>query len=335
MFTLDRFKAIYLYEKIPRYDSAYHYLKQSILKEQKIDYKTNSLKISELNVRLRTAEKEKEILQQQHQLEREQRIKASLFVGSVSLFLLVSLIVYSMYKNFKRKQHIAEQEKQLEAQKVEKVLKDQELNIINAMIEGQEKERQDLAEELHDNVASTLASAHMQLDYFIKHRDRLSYANEILEKTAALIGNAYKDIHDMAHQKNTGVIAKKGLFPALKDLARNVSIHNKIHIQIQESHIETRIPNALEITIFRIIQEAVNNIVKHSNATKAVISIHHQNNLLKIAINDNGKGLPKSREISGMGLTNIQKRVRNLRGQVKIESTPGKGTYITINIPME
>lgn len=333
-FTIDRFKAIYFFEKIPVYDSAYHYLKSSILKEHQIDYEKNSLQISELNVKLRTAEKEKEILEQQHKIKEEQQKKNSILIGAIGLILLVGIIAFITYKNVKRKQFIAEQEKEIEAQKVEKVLKAQELTIINAMIEGQEKERKELAEELHDSVASTLAAANMQLDYFIKNKDRLNAADEILEKAASLVGNAYHDVHDMAHKKNSGVIAQKGLIPAIKDLAKNVSVTNKIQIDVRSSDIEARIPNSLEITIFRITQELINNIVKHSNAQEASISITFFEGVLSLIVEDNGIGFLLNKENSGMGIQSIEKRIEALEGTFEIDSVKGRGTTILIDIPI-
>ncbi|MFD2567854.1 sensor histidine kinase [Pseudotenacibaculum haliotis] len=333
-FTLERFKAIYFFEKIPRYDSAYHYLKASILKEQEIGYRENSLQISELNVQLGTAQKEKEILEQKHEIDKKQRQKTNILIGSFVVFLLGSIIVYIIYKNVKRKQLIAEQEKEIQSQKAEKILKDQELSIINAMIEGQEKERKELAEELHDNVASTLASANMQLDYFIKNKNRLDNAGEILEKAALLIGNAYNDVHDMAHKKNSGVIAQKGLLSAIRDLANNVSVTNKIHIDIKSSDIKERINNALEITIFRIIQELVNNIVKHANAKEVLISVTFYDGILGLIIEDNGIGFHPNNISKGMGLNSIETRVEALEGSFEIDSTEGRGTTVLIDIPI-
>lgn len=333
-FTIDRFKAIYFFEKIPVYDSAYHYLKSSILKEHQIDYEKNSLQISELNVKLRTAEKENEILEQQHKIKEEQQKKNSILMGSIGLILIIAIIAYSTYKNAKKKQFIAEQEKEIEAQKVEKVLKDQELTIINAMIEGQEKERKEVAEELHDSVASTLAAANMQLDYFLKNQDRINDADEILEKAASLVGNAYHDVHDMAHKKNSGVIAQKGLIPAIKDLAQNVSVTNKIQIEVHSSDVEARISNSLEITIFRITQELINNVVKHANASKANISIAFSDHILKLTVKDNGKGFQMNEELMGMGIQSIKKRIQALEGTFEVDSVINRGTNIFIDIPI-
>lgn len=333
-FFIERFKAIYFYEKVPVYDSAYFYLKSSIEKEQIIKYNENSLQISELNVKLRTAEKENQLIVEQHRVQEEQKKKKNIILGSVTLFFLAGTLSFMVYKNIKRKQLIAEQEKELEAQKVEKVMKDQELNIINAMIEGQEKERKEIAEELHDNVASTLASANMQLDYFIKNKSRLDNPSEILSKAASLIGNAYHDVHDMAHKKNSGVVAQKGLVPAIEDLVKTISVGTTLQIDIVSSHIEERIPNGLEIMIFRIIQELLNNILKHANASEVSIDISIYESIFSLIVEDNGIGFDQQKKFSGMGLKSIEQRIEAVEGQFNIDSFISRGTTVIIDIPL-
>jgi len=335
-YTWERFSAIYFFEKIPQYDSAYYYLKKSILKEQQLDFRKNTLNISELNVQLRTAEKENKILVQQSVIEKEKRKKKNLWIGIILAISFGSLLALLIYINMKRKQHIIEQQREIEMRKTEKILKEQELSIINAMIEGQEKERQVLAEELHHNVASTLASAGMQLNYYIKNKEQLNDPIEILEKANSLITNAYSDVHSMAHIKNSGVIAQKGLLPAVKDLANIVSVNNKIQIEVKAFDLKKRLENALEITIFRIIQELVSNIVKHSNATEATIAITNHDNILNIMIEDNGVGFDTriAKKDGGMGLHTIEKRIESLEGFMEIDTTIHKGTTVIIDIPI-
>lgn len=334
-FYLDRFKALYYYEKIPKYDSAYHFLKQSIAKEHQLDYRTNTLKISELNVKLRTAEKEKEILTQKNQLQLEERKQRAILYGALIVFFFGGITSYLIYKNLRRKKFIAEQEREIEKQKAEKILKEQEITIINAMIDGQEKERKELAEALHDNVSSTLASANMQLTYLIKNKNKLQNPKEILHKIASQINTAYKDVHNMAHLKNSGVMAQKGLFVAVKDLAKNVSITNKIQFEVKGANLKNRIKNALEISIFRIIQELVNNIIKHANASEASISITHYDAILGIIVEDNGQGFQlKDSKNTGMGLSSIERRIENLGGTFEVDTLKGRGTTILIDIPI-
>jgi signal transduction histidine kinase len=287
---------------------------------------------NDLEVKYQTAEKEKKLI-----VAEDKRLKnRNLAIGLA--IVLVSIIFSSvlLYKNTKRKQRIAEQERELEIQKKEKALKDQELTTIDAMISGQEKERQRLASELHDSVGAMLAAAKLQFSHLSKNRDKGEQTNELYAKTGKLLDDAYTEIRTMAHVKNSGVIAKNGLLPAVQNLAKNASGINGLKIEVEDFGLEERLENTLEISVFRIIQELVTNIIKHSHATEASIAINQYTDALNIIVEDNGKGFD-ARSIpqkSGMGLSSIEKRVEHLEGTMEVDSTQGKGTNIIIDIPL-
>ncbi|WP_109097704.1 sensor histidine kinase [Aquimarina sp. AU58] len=341
LFESERFKSVYYYERIPKYDSAYFNLKSSTLREAQLNIKKNTLKISELNVQLQTTEKEKEIVQLLNtnlKTEASRVQNRNLLIGSLSLILVGSIFVFLVYKNIKRKQRIAKQEREIEIQKTEKLLKEQELTAIDAMISGQEKERQRLANELHDNLGSTLATVKLHFQHLQHNKDnpKVEHVAELYTKTNALLDEAYQKVRTIAHEKNSGVMANQGLLLAIKNLAKQVSNGDGLHIEIQDYGLEERLDNTLEISIFRMIQELITNSIKHAAASEIHISLTNHDSLLNIIIEDNGKGfdakvLPKK---EGMGLRNIEKRVEHLEGTFAIDSTIGKGTNIIINIPI-
>ena len=280
----------------------------------------------------KTSEKEKELLISEKRQEQNKTIAVAL----AGLLAFGSIIFYLLHKNTKRKQRIAEQEREIEIQKTEKVLKEQELNTIDAMIAGQEKERKKLAEDLHDSVGATLAAAKLQFNHLSQHRDKLDTMDELFTKTGSLLDDAYSEIRSMAHLKNSGVIAKNGLLPALEKLAKNASSTNGLQVTVENFGLEKRLDSAHEITIFRIIQELVTNIIKHAEATEANISLTPHEEELSIIIEDNGKGFNPRAIIDqeGMGLANIERRVEHIEGTIEVDSTPGKGTTILIDIPL-
>jgi len=266
-----------------------------------------------------------------------QNEKANLFLAwGVSLAVL-SIIAFLVYRNIKQKQYKAEQERQDEIDEKEKILKDLELSTIDAMIEGQEKERHRLAADLHDSVGATLAAAKLQFDYFVKHQNDVEDSEELTKKISTLLENAYVEIRAMAHLKNSGVIAKNGLLPAVEKLAKNASGINGLEFEVQSFGLEQRLDNSLEISIFRIIQELVTNIIKHAKATQGVIHITNHSDNLNIMVEDNGVGFnPKqlSKTKPGMGITSIDKRVESLDGKFTIESEISKGTTVIIDLPL-
>ncbi|WP_162897357.1 sensor histidine kinase [Aquimarina sp. AD1] len=313
--------------------SLYYYNKY-LINELKNNQAKNLQIVSEYETKFQTAEKEKQILIEQQKKKRNQNIAiglgGSLFLGSVIAILI--------YRNTKRKQRIAEQEREIEIQKTEKLLREQELTAIDAMISGQEKERQRLANDLHDNLGSTLATVKLHFDHLKNNRNNPKVENieELYSKTNNLLDEAYQKVRTIAHEKNSGVMAKQGLLPAVRNLAKKASNGNRLQIEVQDYGLNERLDNALEISIFRIIQELITNTIKHADASEIGISLTNHDSLLNIIVEDNGKGfnakvLP---EKDGMGLKSIEKRIEHLEGTFEIDSTIGKGTNIIINIPI-
>jgi signal transduction histidine kinase len=193
-----------------------------------------------------------------------------------------------------------------------------------------------MASDLHDSVGATLAAAKLQFNYLKNNKGKLKNEDELFEKTSVLLDDAYTEIRAMAHLKNSGVIAKNGLLPAVEKLAKNVSATSALTIEVQDFGLDERLENSMEITVFRIIQELVTNIIKHSKASEASISITQHTDLLSIIVEDNGQGFNQKsiHEKDGMGLANIERRVEHLEGSIEVDSTKGKGTTVLIDIPI-
>ena len=119
-------------------------------------------------------------------------------------------------------------------------------------------------------------------------------------------------------------------------MANNASSINGLEIEVEDYGLSEKIEASLEISIFRVIQELVTNIIKHAKATEATISITQHEEMLSIIIEDNGIGFDVRKEIhnDGIGLSSIEKRIEHLEGTLEIDSTPEKGTNILIDIPL-
>ena len=275
------------------------------------------------NQKLRADNLESEVKRKQNQ---------NIAVGLASSLVLGSIIAFLIFKNTKRKQKLAEQEKELETQKLANVLKEQELNAIDAMIEGQEKERQRIANDLHDDLGGLMANVKL---HFNALKDQKS--PELFHRTNLLIDEAYEKVRTVAHAKNSGVIAKQGLLKAIQQMADKVSASNTIRINVIDHGLDERLENSLELTIFRIIQELITNVIKHANANEVNIHITNHEDTLNIMVEDNGKGFNASqitKTKKGMGISSIDKRVEHLNGTMTIESEQHQGTTIIIDIPI-
>ncbi|GAB5400503.1 MAG: sensor histidine kinase [Aureisphaera sp.] len=314
------------------FEKALYFAEEKFRLDSIIEDESQNNAITEAEAKYQTAEKEKQLLISEQQKTQNRNIALGLGGGLAT----VSIFAFLVYKNTRRKQRIAEQEKELEIQKKEKILKDQELNAIDAMIEGQEKERQRLASDLHDSVGATLSAAKLQFDHIAKNRDKLEELEELFEKTGSLLEEAYTEVRSMAHLKNSGVIASKGLLPAVEKLAKNASNSTGLQIEVQDFGLHEKLEASLEIAIFRIIQELVTNIIKHAEATEAHISITQHEDMLNIIVEDNGRGFNprKMKKAEGMGLHGIEKRVEHLEGSLEVDAAIGRGTNILIDIPL-
>ena len=321
------------YKEIGDYKNAYKYYEKYNIARDSLNNTLQNIAISDLDKKYQTAEKEKENLQ----LKIDKEKNRNLFIASLLFILSGSIISILAIKSSKRKRKLAEQQKEIQTQKNLTLLKEQEITTINAMVDGQEKERKQIAEDLHDNLGSVLATLKLHFENLKINREKKKINQETLfDKTENLIDEAYLKVRSIAHAKNAGVIANQGLLVAIQMMAEKISAADKIKIKVIDFGLDKRIENSLEISVFRIIQELVTNIIKHADANNGTINIAAYDNNLNIIIEDDGKGfdIKKVDLKNGMGISSIKTRIEHLRGTFKVDSTKGKGTSIIIDIPI-
>lgn len=253
-----------------------------------------------------------------------------MYVGVMIENLVFAVLVGNKTKRIEIEKITAEKNREIAEQKNTTLLKEQELRSIDAMIEGQELERKKVADELHDDLGSLLATIKLHFEYIKKG------TNTTYDQVEILLDEAYQKIRGIAHTKNAGVIAHQGLLPALTKMANAVNATNAIKIEISEFGLDQKIQNSLELSIFRIIQELMANAIKHAKATKLSIQLTQHQDTLNIIVEDNGQGFKASKNTinNGIGLHNIEKRIENLEGHFTIDSLLGKGTTILIDLPL-
>lgn len=335
---LDSYVNFYKYQNYNALGDSLNALRyhNNALSQQLVQNQTKNLQlVSEYETKYEAEKKENEnLLLETKNLEIEtKRIRnKNLLFGALALIAFGSIVFYLIQKNTKRKQKLAEQEKEIESQKLATVLKEQELTAIDAMIEGQEKERQRIANDLHDDLGGLMATVKL---HFNALKDKGS--PELFDKTNNLIEEAYQKVRSVAHAKNSGVIAKQGLLKAIQNMAEKISASNKIQIDVLDHGLDNRLENSLELTLFRVIQELITNVIKHAEATEATIHLTNHEDSINIMVEDNGVGFVTkhiSKKSSGMGISSIDKRVEHLDGKLTIESEKNKGTTIIIDIPL-
>lgn len=333
--------------RIEKENHKYYYLYQSIIDSVEGDFQKaysnfraynnqnifntiqkNQNAFNELEVKYQTAEKEKQILQEQQRT----KTNRNWLIAACLALLFGSGIAVLIQKNTTKKRQLAEQEAELKQQRVDNLLKEQELVSIDAMIAGQEKERQKVAGELHDDLGSLMATIKLHFE-----NAKVGKKDPGLQSAQKLLEEAYQKIRGMAHSKNSGVMSDQGLLPALKKMAHTISETGALHVTIEDFGLGERLENSLELSIFRMIQELVANAIKHAEASEVNIHLTQHTEVLNIIVEDNGKGFDRTKldkHTVGMGLTNIEKRVEHLEGTFTVDSIVGKGTSILIDIPV-
>ncbi|WP_333876793.1 ATP-binding protein [Flavobacterium sp.] len=321
------------YRQMGNYKLALEYLDKKKKIEKEFSDQEETKIIRDINTKYETQKKE---LENQALKIKDEKNKLVIY-GFIGIFLIFLTGAYFRISHINRKKKIAEQERLLESQKLENVLKEQELLEIDKLLEGQEKERLKIANDLHDNLGSILATLRLNFQNLYQQSGYSSEdQKELFTKTDDLIEEAYQKVRGMAHAKNAGVIGNEGLVTAVQNIAKKVAIPNKLKVEVIPFGMENRLENKLEVTLFRMIQEILTNAIKHAQASQITISLTQDTDSINIIIEDNGKGfnVKALNKNEGMGLHNIEKKVEQLNGTFNIDSFEGKGTTIIIDIPL-
>jgi two-component system NarL family sensor kinase len=206
-------------------------------------------------------------------------------------------------------------------------------NIINASINGQELERKKIASFLHDNISSLLSSAGLHLNVFTSVNKAQP---EEINKTKEILEEAHNQIRNLSHELMPSLLVRFGLLYALEDLCEKTS-NSRIKITFSsELEIKKRYNEDFEMKLYFIIAELLNNIIKHSEATTAIVTIIEEEDNLFIVVSDDGNGFMDSKldVTEGFGINQIRARINNMKGEFIINSTPKKGTVVSLKIPI-
>ncbi len=302
-----------------KHQQLYHNLKDSILNKEKTEA------VNLLEVKYRTAEKEKEITQKQlliNQQKRKIEHKNIWIAGISATTIFLTTIASLLYSRNRHKQH-------LQSEQIRSLQQKQEIDRLKALMEGEEKERVRIAQDLHDGIVVQFSAAKMNLrSLSYTHSDLAGSAD--FQQVVQQLDNATRDLRQTAHNLLPDILLEEGLAEAVYYFCKNLKLSNGLDIDFQLYGTIPRMPADFELSLYRIIQELVHNIIKHASATHALVQLTAQNSLLTIAIEDNGIGLPQITINSkkGIGLKNIKTRVATLRGQIDIHSNPGNGTIV-------
>jgi PAS domain S-box-containing protein len=204
-------------------------------------------------------------------------------------------------------------------------------DVVNAVIDAQEKERNELSAELHDNVNQLLAASIL----YLKTAKKQEVIDEnLVSQSLDHVEKAINELRNISHNLTPADLKMNGLAAALKVLAVKLHIPKSFEVTLKIGKLnEKKLDKTLQLTVYRVVQEVINNILKHANATKIIIHLREADNNLLLTVTDNGKGFDLLKIKKGLGITNIFNRAENFGGSAEITSTPGNGCTWHLKIP--
>ena len=207
---------------------------------------------------------------------------------------------------------------------------------LNAIIQTEEKERKRFAKDLHDGLGPLLSTVKMSVSSLAQlEHDKAS--KEIVENTEMVINEAIKSLKEISDNLSPHVLNNFGLLRALRNFTNKINVTKVIQIELISNLGNERFDNNIEVVLYRVICELINNTIKHAKAKNVKISVFKESYHINISYHDDGQGFNKEKldqqpMIGGMGFSNIYSRINSLKGEISIQSELEKGTQVNINV---
>lgn len=209
--------------------------------------------------------------------------------------------------------------------------------ILKAVVTTQEQERQRIAKDLHDGLNQMLAGICINISTVTQqHSDSNPALKLQLENISGDLNNVIDEVRNISYDLMPNVLASFGLIDAVDEIAKTISERGAIKVYVQSNEPHFELEYAVEISLYRIVQEFIQNTIKHAEASNITIKFTKEGSDLQLVMEDDGKGFdPKLNPGSGMGLSNVYSRVKSLNGELVIDSKPGSGAKFFVGIDLE
>lgn len=302
---------------------AYDWMKKSSVLSDSLQQQKLLEKMNELEILYQTSEKQQTI----DKLELEKRenvliaknknLRITILAIALGLSLIIAFLIYRTYKN---QQKLNKQINISHQQELLHIENERKYEATQAVLQGEEQERQRIAQDLHDSMGGMLANIRMSISSLDKNKSA-----DILEK----IDKSIMEMRRISRNLMPETLKNLGLEIALKELCESMSSKN-FSIQFEAFNLSEKVPFQTQLALYRIVQEGISNVIKYAQASNVIVQISQNENTLSLTIEDNGIGFNKSEIVYGLGLKNIENRVRLINGNLDIISEKGEGTTINV-----
>ncbi len=261
---------------------------------------------------------------QQLSIQQKNTLNYFLLAGAVTL-LIISLLAFRTYQ----------QKQKLQQQRINELETQQQLTATEAVLKGEEQERTRLAKDLHDGLGGMLSGIKYSFNTMKGNLILTPENAQAFERSMDMLDSSIKEMRRVAHNMMPEALVKFGLDTALKDFCTDINNSGALQVTYQSIGLQNQvIDHTTAITIYRIVQELINNTMKHAAAKSAVVQVTKSNNHLAVTVEDDGRGFDTAilNQAKGIGWSNIQNRVEFLKGTLDVRSQKEKGTSVLIEL---
>jgi two-component system, NarL family, sensor kinase len=306
-----------------------YYAEQSSLTGDSILNETMQKNIADLEKKYETGRKntlikqlevEKEV--QQLSISKKNTLNYFLIAGAAAL-LIISLLSYRTYR----------QKRKLQQQRITELETEKQLMATEAVLKGEEQERTRLAKDLHDGLGGMLSGIKYSFNNMKDNLVMTPENNQAFERSMDMLDNSIKEMRRVAHNMMPEALIRYGLDKTLQDYVTEINKSGMVNAVYQSMGMENKqLDNTTSITIYRIVQELLNNVLKHAGAKQVLIQLLAEGDKLVVNVEDDGKGFDTSiiKKVEGIGWKNIQSRIDFLKGKLDVQSSSGKGTNVNM-----
>jgi len=292
--------------------------------QEQYDTKQKEQAIQQLNIENKNIALESEL--------KTKQLNQFLLVIVLGALVMCILGIVWWYRN-RQQQERMKHTKILHDKKVNQLINQQEIEMLDAVVDAQQKERKGVAKEIHDTLGSFLAT----LKYQHEAGKDLAASPAELEQfllMEKLIGQTATEVRNIAHQMATGEKFDFDLKAAIDQLVNRIRGTQQFDLEFNYIGLVHPLPRDMELMLYRVTQELLSNILKHAQASEVVLQINQGESELMLMIEDDGKGFSSNNQQDGLGLRSIRERVEYFNGMVNIDSHPKRGTTVVLTIPI-
>ena len=320
------------YQKTGRYTLATQHYAQLVQLNDSIYNQDVTQKVAELQTKYETEKKEAQNRLQAAQLRTQQQVirrRNTQLAAGAAVALLLAGLAYLLYnrRRLRRAVEFAQEREQLTQLRAA------------AVLEAEEGERRRIGFDLHDGVGQLLTVAKLNLHALSEELSLNTVGQQaLLDNALDVVNESFREVRSISHNLMPNALIKRGLAQAVRDFLDKISPDGRLKINLEVVGLDRggRLPATIENVLFRVVQEMVQNILKHAQATEVTLQIVRHADELTVLVEDNGVGFDPSTlgPDAGIGLKNIESRMAFLGGRVEVDSQPGHGTTITLEVPL-